>query len=114
MTKKPRIREETLSYENQLDTIREVVNEHDERIEALENALPKTPEVPELPKTREECEEKGGTWDEEAKTCKLPEKKKEVIEGKIGVLPTIGDQGNVEGRANFFREKILGPKEEKK
>lgn len=110
MTKKPRIREESLSYENQLDTIREVVNEHDERIEALENALPKTPEVPELPKTREECEEKGGTWDDEKKTCKLPEKKKEVIEG---VLPTIGDQANVEGRANYFREKILGkPKEE--
>lgn len=112
MTKKPRIRDESLSYENQLDTIREVVNEHDERLEVLEDALPKTPEVPELPKTKEECEKAGGTWDEEAKTCKLPEKK-EVVEG-IGILPTSGNQGNVEARADFFRNKILGPKEEKK
>jgi len=41
-----------------------------------------------LPSTKEACEEKGGTWDPEKKTCKLPEEEGgESLQG-LGILPS--------------------------
>lgn len=105
MSKKPRIGEENFNYDDRLEAIRLVVNEHDQRLEVIEETIPKTPE---LPKTREECEKAGGKWDDEKNVCVLPPKK-EVVEG-IGILPT-SNSPDVEGRAEYFREKILGKEE---
>lgn len=109
--KDERLSFESASYEDQMERVRELLNEHDNRIDALENAIP---QVPEGPKTKEECEEKGGKWDDEKNVCILPEKKKEVVEGQIGILPTSTSTPVEDQRVKYFREKILGKEKEEK
>ena len=82
-------------------------------VEALQNnkALPPAYGPPRYPakypkiKTKEECEKKGGTWNEETKTCKFPPKKKETTESQIAILPSL-NQPNVEAQAMSLAEKI--------
>lgn len=111
--KHERLSFETFSYEDSLEKIRQIINEFDNRIDALENALPTSP--PPKITTKEECEEKGGTWDDEKNVCILPPKKEEALESQIGILPTSTSSPNEDQRVKYFREKILGkPKEEGK
>ena len=84
-----------------------------ELVEALQNnkALPPAYGPPKYPpkyppiKTKEECEKKGGKWDEETKTCKFPPKKKETTESQLAILPSL-NQGSVEAQAMSLAEKI--------
>ena len=63
------------------------------------------PPIP--PKTKAECEEKGGKWDEEKKECVfLPGKyKAPVVKTKEAILPT-GPQGAVEMTSEVAQEAV--------
>jgi len=113
MEKKERLTFASHSFEDQMERIREVINEHDTRIEALEQEIPKAYGPPKYPpvKTKEKCEELGGEWDDEKKTCKLPEKK-EVTE-TLGILPTSTPSIPPDARAEVFRKKLGLDEEEK-
>ena len=116
------------SFEDQQERLREFGNETREvavkaynKLEAIEaylrglveaiqnNKAPPAYGPPRYPKITDEktCKEKGGTWDEETKTCKFPPKKKEASEGfqSLGILPS-ANQGNVEAQAKVLAEKI--------
>jgi hypothetical protein len=109
MEKSERLTFASHSFEDQIERIREVVNEHDTRIEALEQEIPKAYGPPKYPpvKTKEKCEELGGKWDDEKKTCELP-KKKEIVEG---ILPTSRGSSNEEARAQALIDKVLKEEE---
>ena len=84
-----------------------------ELVEALQNnkALPPAYGPPRYPakypkiKTKEECEKKGGKWDDEKNVCVFPPKKKEITESQLAILPSL-NQGNVEAQAKNLAEKI--------
>ncbi len=68
----------------------------------------------EAPKTKEACEKAGGKWNEETKTCKLPEKKGggESLQA-LGILPKSGGGPNDDkAKAKAFTEKVIGKKKE--
>ena len=109
MEKKEELEFHDTSFEGELESLRTfgndtrgIAREALEKIEALTNALkekgaippaysgpPKygPPKYPPI-KTKEECEKKGGEWDDEKKTCTFP--KKETTEGRqgLGILPS--------------------------
>jgi len=62
--------------------------------------------VQNAPTNKEDCEKLNGVWDEENKTCKLPEKKEEVLQS-LAILPTSGPSlSSGEMRAESFRKKL--------
>jgi len=93
----------------------ELVNNVNTRVLSLEAFLQSNQnyEPPAYPKieSKEKCEEAGGEWDEETKTCKLPKKPKESVESfeeraNIAVLPSVTLKPNVDAQARDLAKKI--------
>jgi len=86
----------------------------DETVGACMTRLKGEEKQAEVPKTKEGCETAGGKWNEETKTCILPEKKTptggEALQG-LGVLPSagVGTPNLEESKANALIAKV-GPK----
>ena len=100
-------REVAVEAYNKLEALEAYIKE---LVEALQNnKAPPAYGPPKYPPIKDEktCKEKGGTWDEETKTCKFPPKKKETTQGVQGVLPS-ANQRNVEGQAIALAKKIGG------
>lgn len=119
-----------MSFENELENLQkrvetienkvvEIVANVNTRVVGIESFLQSKQnyEPPAYPKieSKEKCEEAGGTWDPETKTCKFPKKEpkkpKESVESfeessTIAVLPTSKSEPNVEAQARELAKKI--------
>ena len=102
-------REVAVEAINKLEAVEAYLRELAEAIQ--NNKAPPAYGPPKYPpiKDKETCEEKGGKWDEETKTCKFPPKKEggEALQG-LGVLPSSTATSNADARAKVLTAKVLG------
>ena len=100
-----------MSFEDELENLQkrmesieskvvELINNVNTRVLGIESFLqnqnyrPPAYSPPKYPpiKSKEKCEEAGGTWDEETKTCELPKKEKKESYENVAVLPNAESQ----------------------